>query len=88
MGFERSQQFVEHVVKGEPNNNAHDDRENDADTQLNQICFLPAFDGGDDRRAAFGTSPRMVADLSAAFVTLDECHALNNKSCVKKLKAR
>jgi hypothetical protein len=31
---------------------------------------------GDDRRAAMRTRPRMVADLSAAFVEFDEGHII------------
>ena len=70
-GIERSQQIVENMTKGEPDEDTKDDCENNTDAQLNQICLLPAFDGGDDRRAAMRTRPRMVADLSAAFVALD-----------------
>ena len=51
-----------------------DDHSRQPDTQVNQSRFLFAFDGGDDGCAAFGADPRMVADLSAAFVALDEGH--------------
>ena len=74
--FQRSQKAVEDVVQGEPKDDTNHCRQHQPNPQSNQDCPLPPLDGGDDRRAAMRTRPRMVADLSAAFVTLDEGHNL------------
>ena len=73
-GLERSQCLVKEMVNNEPRGNGKDQDERQLNAQSNPRRFLPPFDGGDDRRAAMRTHPRMVADLSAAFVTLDEGH--------------
>jgi hypothetical protein len=61
-------------VKGNPNNDDKDGCETQPDTKTYERRLLPSLDGGDDRRAAMRTRPRMVADLPAAFVAFDEGH--------------
>jgi hypothetical protein len=73
-GLERSQCLVKEMVNNEPRGNGKDQDERQLNAQSNPRRLLPAFDGGDDRRAALGTSPRMVANVSAAFVTFNEGH--------------
>jgi hypothetical protein len=63
-------------MQEEPKRETNHDGKNQTDAIFYKHRFLPPFDGGDDRRAAMRTRPCMVADLSAAFVTLDEGHNL------------
>jgi hypothetical protein len=65
-------------VQNNPNDDEYDCNKGQTDAQTYERRFLPAFDGGDDRRAALRTNPRMVADLSAAFVAFDAGH---NSKC-------
>ena len=74
-GFERSHCFVHEVMESNPNNYGKDETNPQSDRQYNQSRLLPPLDGGDDRRAAMRTRPRMVAYLSATFVALDEGHS-------------
>jgi hypothetical protein len=75
-GLEWSQCLIKKMVNNEPRSNHKHEDERQLYDQSNSRCLLPPLDGGNDRRTAFWTSPRMVADLPAAFVTLDECHKL------------
>jgi len=70
-GFERNRYLIFKAMKYNPERDNDHDGEDQIDGQTNQSRFLFPFDGGDDRRATLGTSPRMVADLSAAFVTFN-----------------
>ena len=79
-GLERSHCLVHEVMESDPNNYGKDETKPQSDPQSNQSRLLPAFDGGDDRRAAMRTHPRMVADLSAAFVASDEGHKLRSRN--------
>jgi hypothetical protein len=65
---------VHHVANHDRDNDDDNDGKNRPDAQINQGCFLSPLDGGDDGCATFGTRPRMVADLRAAFVTLNKGH--------------
>jgi hypothetical protein len=65
-------------VKHDPENDDEDEGKTRPEAQINQGRLLPPFDGGDDGCAAFGTYPRMVADMRAAFVAWDEGHRKSN----------
>jgi len=67
-GLERSQRLLEDVMNDNPADDSDDQAEHQPDNERIQDRLLPAFDGGDDWCAAMWTRPRMVADLSAAFV--------------------
>jgi len=69
--FERCKRLIKEVMQQKPNGDAHYNSQHQADAQANQEGLLPPFDGGNDRCAAMRTRPRMVADLTAAFVAFD-----------------
>jgi hypothetical protein len=73
-GLERCQDFAKKMVNNKPCGNGKYEDECQLYDQSHSRCLALPFNGGDDRRTAFGTSPRMIADLSAAFVTFDEGH--------------
>jgi len=64
-------------MQNNPNEDEHDCNKGQTDAQTYERRFLLPFDRGYDRRAAMRTRPRVVADLSAAFVAFDEGHKAN-----------
>jgi hypothetical protein len=73
-GWMMSQGLIQKSVKNCPHNHNHDDDKNQPNTEINELGLLPPLDGGNDRRAAMPTRPRMIADFSMTFVTWDEGH--------------
>jgi hypothetical protein len=73
-GFERSHGLIHDMMNGKPRDEADHQPKPETEDEIIQRRLLPPLDGGDDRRTAMRTRPRMVADLSAAFVALDEGH--------------
>lgn len=72
--FKRSQYLRKNVTHYKPDNKAYQQPEEKANSNVNKQRLLPPLDGRDDRCATFGTSLRMVADLTVAFMTFDESH--------------
>lgn len=61
-------------MQNNPNDDDNHSGKGESDVQFPECCLLSPFNSGDDWRAAMRTIPRMVTDLSAAFVTFDESH--------------
>lgn len=78
--LERGHCLVHEPMKCNRNDDDEDDHKDQPDAQMYERRFLFSFDSGDDRCAALGTRPRMVADLSAAFVAFDEGHKLRSRN--------
>lgn len=69
--LERHHHPIKEVMHHDPNRDAEDDGKHSPDRQINQYRFPPPFNGGDDWRSAMRACPRMIADISKAFVTFN-----------------